>query len=909
MSVRTQLPSGLVTFLFTDIEGSTRLAQRLGAGYRRVLHEHRRILRETLAPDGVELFTEGDSFFFAFADASAALARCAAAQRALTGWASTPERARVRMGLHTGWATPQGGEYASAEVHRAARIAGAAHGGQVLCSLATARLADRLPEEVWLLDLGLFRLRGFDGREQLYQLVAPGLERAFPRPRTAAAPHNLPACATSFVGRRCERDRLAELLAEHRLVTVAGPGGAGKTRLAVTVADDQVEAYRDGVWFLDLATITDPGLVAVTLASTLGLRPEPGRPILDTLAEYLGPRRLLLVIDTCDAQVGAVADLVARLLVAAPGVRVLATSREPIGLPGELVWRIPALSLDRAADGRPGDAVALLVDRTTAARGGQPPAPAELPYLERIAHRLGGLPLALELAAARLRVLAAHQLAERLDVELASGSADLLGTLDAGRGRGGGRHATLEDTVEWSYRTLDESTARLLRWLSVYATPVDLATAEWLADGDPLPALTTLVDKSLLHAEPVVTGATYRMLDPIRSYAARALVAAGEERAARDRHVAWLLHAMERARLGPDGRAGTLSLYPLDRFADEVRAALRWCVTGGTVRPALRLIRGMEQWWRERGLAREGRLWLFRLYGRIAETGEEVPPAELAAAYHVHSLHAGADGEFNEQLRFSQRAEAAAHQAGDDGLLARVLAGRGPSLLDLGRDAEAEQVCREVIEWATKRGVVADALYAIFCLAQLLWRRRAFDEAAELLGSARHAEAARPDVRGRRSVDLLLGMVALARGDLVAGHDHVTVALRSRMEHGFHGRACEALNAMAVRCALGDDPVTAARLFGAAAANRSRLRCHPGQFAGYWSEQQKAVRAALGDERFDAAYADGTRLSLVDAVAVALAVEHPDLSSGQAEDHLLHRVTLPAARKPRSVLEPDRGTA
>lgn len=895
MSARSQLPSGLVTFLFTDIEGSTRLAQQLGPDYRRVLHEHRRILRRALTPAGVELSTEGDSFFFAFADAGAALAGCVTAQRALADWADRPARLRVRMGLHTGWATPQGGEYASAEVHRAARIAAAAHGGQVLCSLSTARLAGRLPQRVELLDLGLFRLRGFDGREHLYQLAAPGLERGFPRPRTTAASHNLPASASSFVGRRWERDRLAALLREHRLVTVAGPGGAGKTRLAVEVARAHVVAYPDGVWFLDLATITDPGLVGVTLAAALGLRPEPGRPVLDSLAEHLGARRLLLLIDTCDAHVGAVAELLARLLVEAPGLRVLATSREPVGLPGELVWRIPALSLEPGADGDPGDAVALLRERTTAARGGVPPPAAELPDLIRIAHRLGGLPLALELAAARLRLFSAGELAARLDVELAGGPAGLLGTLDAGRG-GAGRHATLERTVEWSYRTLDPDSARLLRWLSVYANPVDLATAEWLAGGDPLPALGTLVDKSLLYAEPAVTGTTYRMLDPIRSYAARALVDAGEERVARERHVAWSLHALEQARLGPDGRPGTLSLHPLDKLADEVRAALRWCVTGGTVGPALRLVGGMEQWWRERGLAREGRLWLFRLYGRIAETGERIGPAELAAAYHVHSLQAGADGQYAEQLQYSQRAEAAAQQAGDDGLLARVRAGRGPSLLDLGREAEAERVCREVIGWADERGVLADALFAILCLAQILWRRAAFDEAAELLGSARAAEAACPQVRGRRSVDLLLGMVALARGDLVAGHDHLTVALRARMEHGFHGRACKALAAMAVRCAMGGDPATAARLFGAADANRSRLRCPPGFFASYWSQWQNTARAALGDERFDSVYAAGSQLSLEDAAAVALAVEHPDFPSGQ--ERLLHRMALPATRDP-----------
>ncbi len=896
MSARSQLPSGLVTFLFTDIESSTRLAQQLGPDYRRVLHEHRRLLRRALTPAGVELSTEGDSLFFAFADAKAAVTSCVAAQRALATWADRPAQLRVRMGLHTGWATPQGGEYASAEVHRAARIAAAAHGGQVLCSLATARLAGRLAHGIQLLDLGLFRLQGFDDREHLYQVTASGLERSFPTPRTAAASHNLPAYATSFVGRRWERHRLAELMRDHRLVTVAGPGGAGKTRLAVEVARSHVTAYPDGVWFFDLATITEPGLVAVSLAAALGLHPEPGRPVLDSLAEHVSARRLLLLIDTCDAHVTAVAELVDRLLRETPELRVLATSREPMGLPGELVWRIPALSLEPDSDGGPGDAVALLRERVTAARGGQPPPAEELPGLVRIAQRFDGLPLALELAAARLRLISAGELAQRLDVELTDGPAGLLGALDTGRG-GAGRHATLERTVEWSYRTLDSDSSRLLRWLSVYTNPVDLATAEWLMGGDPLPALGTLVDKSLLHAEPAMTGTTFRMLDPIRSYAARALVDAGEEHAARQRHVTWLLRALRHAQLGPEGRPGTLSLRPLDKLADEVRAALRWCVNGGAAGPALELVRRMEQWWRERGLAREGRMWLFRLYGRIAETGERIAPAQMAAAYHVHSLQAGADGQYVEQLQYSQRAEAAALHAGDDGLLARVLAGRGPSLVDLGREDEAEQVCRQLIAWADQRGVGPDALIATLCLAKILWRRGAFDEAAELLGSARHAETARPEVRGRRSVDLLLGMVALARGDLVAGHEHLVVALRARMENGFYGRACKALAAMAVRCALGDDPAMAARLFGAAAANRSRLRCPPGFFGSYWAEWQNTVRDRLGDERFDQVYAAGSELSLEDAVATALAVDHPDLHSSQ--ERLLHRMTLSPARNPQ----------
>jgi predicted ATPase/class 3 adenylate cyclase len=900
------MPSGLVTFLFTDIEGSTRLAQLLGAGYRPVLHEHRRLLRRTFrAHGGIELFTEGDSFFFAFPDATAALTGCLQAQRALAGhgWPNPHSQPRVRMGLHSGWVEPQGGEYASIEVHRAARVAAAAHGGQVLCSAATAEQAALPDDEAWLRDLGLFRLRGFDGRERLFQVVAPGLPQGFPRPRTdEAPPHNLPAATTSFVGRRQERERLAELLTRHRLVTVNGAGGAGKTRLAVHVAGALVDSYPDGLWFVDLAAVTDPGLVAVTVAGALGLRPEPGRPVLQTLAEHVSNRQLLLVLDTCDAQIDAVASMVSSVLTAGRHGRVLATSREPLGLPGEVVWRIPPLSLEPAEGGGPGDAVELLADRTAAARGGVALSPAELPHLTRIATRLDGLPLALELAAARLRVVGAGQLAGRLDVELAAGSGDLLDMIDAGRGSPGGagaaaggelahtRHATLLETVGWSYRTLAPDAARLLRALSVFAGPVELTTAEWLIDTDPLHALTVLVDKSLLNAAPAAAADgtpsyTYRMLDPIRAYAVRALAAAGEEVAARDRHVAWTLDALHRARLDPDGRPATLSLYRLDSLADEVRAALHWSVTGGNAWSGLRLARGVEQWWRERGLAREGRLWLFRLYGRMAETGELIDERELAHAYHVHSLQAGTDGEFAEQLRYAQQAETAARQAGDDGLLAQVVSGRGWSLMDLGRHDEAERVCRDLLDWAADRDVAPDAVSAVYCLARELWHRGELDEAAELLGAARPAETARPELRGRRSIDLLLGMVALSRGDLVAAHDHLVVSLRSRMAHGFHTRVCEALSAMAVRCAMGGDPVTAARLFGAVHANRSQLHGSLGGFGDYWIAQEAAVRGALGDSAFDVAYLDGAGLSLAEAVAVALAVDQEipsELASMQA---------------------------
>jgi predicted ATPase/class 3 adenylate cyclase len=917
LASKRDLPSGLVTFLFTDIEGSTRLAQLLGGQYRPMLAQHRQILRRALgAADGVAMFTEGDSVFAVFADANAALRACIAGQRALAAhkWPNPDARPKVRMGLHSGYAQPVAGEYATPVVHRAARVAAAAHGGQVLCSAATAQLADKLPEDAFLKDLGLFQLRGFDGRERLFQLVADGLEQDFPRPRTpAAAAHNLPSPPSSFVGRRVELEELRELIATRRLVSVVGPGGAGKTRLAIEAASaftptppDGSPATSegggsaaegegrpalssicpDGVWFADLAAVTDPYLVAVAVAEALGVRPEPGRQIVETVVEFVRPRSLLLVLDTADAHLSAVRPLVDRLVGAGPGVRVLATSREPLGVPGELVWRIPPMDMVATTRGPMPDAVRLLVDRATAARGGREPEPEELAHLYRVAQRLDGLPLALELAAARLRLFSASQLADRLE--------DLLGTLDVSTGMTGEftaitltrhRHSTLRATVDWSYRNLPGRAAALLRQLSVFVGGVDLPTVEYVAGPGSVTQLAVLVDKSLVTVEPGPTKdeVVYRVLDPIKAFGVRALEAAGEEEAARDRHLQWALHAVRRVHTDANGQPVTLSTYAIDHLAPEVRAALLWSVKAGRIRDGLRLAVLMDEWWRERGLAREGRLWLFRLFEKLAATragAEEIPPAELAEAYHVSSRQAGADNDLDEQLRLLVEAEKAAWRTGQPALIARVSAYRGEALHALGRDEEAELACRETIEWARNHHVEAEALPAVFCLAQMLWRRGRLAEAATELSAARAVASTHPTERGRRSIDMLLGMVALSRGDLIAAHDHIVVALKGRMSHGYHWGATEALTAMAVRCALGGEMTQAATLFGASQAARSRLKRHRGVLGPMGQRHESAVRHIMGDAAFDEAYAAGAAMSLAEAVEYALKVEHPDLSNG-----------------------------
>ena len=889
MSGRTEPPSGLVTFMFTDIEGSTRLARMLGDSYGAVLGAHRAVLRAALSHfGGFELFTEGDSFFVAFGDAEAAVAACVTAQRALVAhpWPDVKATPRVRMGLHTGWARPVHGEYASAEVHRAARVAAAAHGGQVLCSEATALAATTcsldlaaagsgtpecsgLPapwmtaptpgsmDGIELLDLGPHRLRGFDDSERLFQIVAPGLERAFPRPRTpGAATNNLPAPVASFVGRRSDLAELTALVARHRLVTIAGAGGAGKTRLAVAAAEQLLGAYPDGVWIVDAADV-EAGIPGVALTQaifrTLGLRAEPGRTPLETLVERCENRRMLLILDTCEAALAEVAFVARSLLARCAELDVLASSREPLGVHGEVVWRIPPLA--------PADMFALLDERVTAARGGRAATGEEAADLARVASRLEGSPLAVELAAARLRLLSAGQLAARLDNPLAA--------LDGGRPSTSGRHDSLTASLDWSYRSLGAHSSDLLRRLAVFAGPVDLPTVEWCGD-DALGALSELADKSLIE---VLPGSRYRLSAQVRGFATARLAQVGDERPARDRHLAWTLHTLDGVTVDTDGQLRTVSLTEYAPYVDEWQAALRWSATGGSVRAGLRLARVLDPWWREHGGAREGRDLLFRLYGRL--DGQHISPDELASAYLVH---AGLADDRDERDLFLKRAEDVSRRADLPGLLVRALAGRRIALLESKQLPEAEQACREVIARAERTGVLGAALPAVMTLAELLWQRGALDEVAELLGGARQVEARLPEERGRRTVDWLLGMVALRRGDLVAAHDHLVVALRSRLRHGFRGAAADAIAAIAVRCAMGGDAATAAKLFGGAEPVRGVRRT--AMFGSFWAAQQAALRSTLGDTAFDTAYAGGADQGFDRVVAEALAVEHPDLEYG-----------------------------
>ncbi|HLN05229.1 MAG TPA: DUF4062 domain-containing protein, partial [Acidimicrobiales bacterium] len=501
-------PSRTLTFLFTDVEGSTAMLQRLlGDAYAKVLTVHHRLIRAGLvAHDGKEIDTQGDAFFAAFSSPSACVAAAIEIQRAFVSYPwPAGEAVRVRMGIHSGEASETAVGLVGLDIHRAARVAAVAHGGQILVSGTTAAMVrDSMPVGASLKDLGLHRLKDLGRAEQIFQLEADGLQTAFPPLRSLDNPqllNNLPAQMSSFIGRDAELAEVHRLITLSRLVTLTGSGGAGKTRLGLQVAAGLLDGSGDGVWFVDLAPLQNADLVAVTVANVLGIREDAGRSGVDTLVEAIGQRSLLLLLDNCEHVIDMCAKLADTLLRSCPKVTLLATSREPLGIDGERVHRIP--SLDTPADDddadviRSTEAVRLFTDR--AAQHGVALVWDErtTSVVGRICRLLDGIPLAIELGAARLRVMSVTELDARLDQRFS--------VLTGGSRAALPRQQTLLAMVDWSWELLNVAERRVLALLSVFAGGFDLAAVEAIAAGEGAPPdevvrhLGALVDKSLVQ--------------------------------------------------------------------------------------------------------------------------------------------------------------------------------------------------------------------------------------------------------------------------------------------------------------------------------------------------------------------------------------------------------------------------
>jgi predicted ATPase/class 3 adenylate cyclase len=611
-----ELPSGTVTFLFTDIEGSTRLLQALGDAYAKVRSEHAGIIRGAIAAGGgTEVDTAGDSFFAAFPSPQAAVNAAVMAQRDLQAhdW---PEGARmlVRMGLHTGEGVVSGSHYVGMDVHRAARIADAAHGGQVIVSAATRGLVEHsLPGGTSLRDLGEHRLKDIRHLEHLYDLVIAGLPAEFPPPRTLdARPNNLPAQLTSFVGREEQIAEIKQLLDRTRLLTLTGPGGTGKTRLALQIAAETLTDYRDGCFFVDLAPITDPALVPAVIARALGVPETPGMSIIESLQAHLHERELMLVVDNFE-QVAIAAPVLEQLLTAARKVKALITSRVVLSLRGEQEYSVPPLQppdLDQKPD--PADlnrfaAVRLFTERALAVQPRFRLTAQNGRAVAEITARLDGLPLAIELAATRTKVLPPEQLLSRLQQSLT--------LLTSGARTLPERQRTLRGAIAWSYDLLTEAERRLFTRLSVFTGSWALAAAERVAQPeelglDALEGLSSLVDKSLIRASEPNGQPRFSMLETIREFGQEQLAAAGELELMRRRHGEYFLELAAEAEAHLTGADQGEWLGALDRERGNLRGALRWAVDTGQAQLAQEGAGALWRFWHQHGHLAEGRRWL-----------------------------------------------------------------------------------------------------------------------------------------------------------------------------------------------------------------------------------------------------------------------------------------------------------
>ncbi|MGH3204609.1 MAG: ATP-binding protein, partial [Streptosporangiaceae bacterium] len=507
------------TFLFTDIEGSTALLRRLGDDvYAGVLAGHHALIRSGLAAhDGAEVDTQGDAFFAVFSSPRGCVAAAAEMQRAIEA-AAWPggEHVRVRMGIHTGEAARTATGLVGLDVHRAARLAAVGYGGQILVSETAAVLVRGwLPSGAGLRDLGAHRLKDLGRPERIFQLEVAGLQADFPPLRSLGnpgLPNNLPAQLATFIGRGRELSEVRALVGSSRLVTLTGAGGAGKTRLGLQVAAELLDGSGDGVWLVELAAVSDQDAVPSAISEALGIGGQPGRPVLEGLLDALAFQDVLIVLDNCEHLIGACAKMADAILRRCPRVHLLATSREPLGIGGETMYRVPSLSLPGPGDDDPvspgsSDAVTLFVERAREQGAGLAVDEQTGPLLVSICRRLDGLPLAIELAAARLRSLSLTGLRDRLDQRFRLLTGGSRAALE--------RQQTLQATVEWSYSLLTGAERSLLGGLSVFAEGFDLDAVEGVCGGDieafdVADLLGSLVDKSLVVAEPAGGALRYR---------------------------------------------------------------------------------------------------------------------------------------------------------------------------------------------------------------------------------------------------------------------------------------------------------------------------------------------------------------------------------------------------------------
>ena len=878
-------PTGTITFLFTDIEGSSRLWERYPVDMGPALSGHDAVLRNAIEGRGGYIFkTAGDAFYGAFETAAGALAAAADAQRALFKheWGETGPL-RVRMAIHTGGAEFRENDYFGPTMNRAARLLSAGHGGQVLLSFASEELVrDHLPASASLRDLGERRLKDLNRPERIFQLIVEGLPTEFPPLRSMeVVPNNLPVQLTSFVGREREMTEVKRLLGTTHLLTLTGTGGTGKTRLSLQVAADILETFTDGVWLVELATLSEPDGLVEAVVGVLGVREEPGNPLQATLVNYLRAKNLLLILDNCEHLIAAVARLSDTLLRACANLRILASSREGMGIAGETTWAVPSLSLpdmwrNQLTNGElvealsQYEAVRLFIDRALAVQPSFTITNENAPAVAQICWRLDGIPLAIELAAARVKVLTLDQIATRLD--------DSFRLLTGGSRTALPRQQTLRALIDWSYDLLSDSEKKLLRRLSVFVRGRTLEAVEAVCSGDGveeydvLDLLTQLVDKSLVTREEETGGEEprYYILESVWQYGRIKLEEAGELAAVRDRHLGYFLQFAEGAEPNLYRADQIAWLEKLEFERPNLRVALEWSAESpNRAEEGLRLAGALSRYWEVRSHFKQGREHYTAVLsrpeaaahtrarakaltgaGRLAWCQDDDTAArdyfhealeiyrvlgekrEMAFVLAYLAFVERSEGEMERSRRYFDEAFAISQELNDRMLLAIVDSGRGTLAMEDGN----LQLSRELKEKSLK---VFREIGDTYVVGLLSW---SLSRALMYLGDYANARA------------LLEECVATSR------------QLRNKWSIPYY---LEGFGEVA----MGEGKAKrAAKLFGAGEALREKIGLAPSPPRDrlFYDKAVQAIREALPSDEFEAAWSLGRGMKAEQALAYAL---------------------------------------
>ena len=901
------LPSGTVTFLFTDIEGSTKLEQQYPDAMPALLARHHEILHQSMETQNGYVFQIiGDAFCVAFSSALEAMNAALEAQRYLQSELWSPVSIKVRMGIHTGAAQlREDGQYSGyATLASTQRIASAGHGGQILISGATYELVcDTVPAGAELVDLGEKRLKDLLRPTHIYQLNATGFAAAFPPLKALDLfPNNLPAQLSTFIGREKEMGQIKKKLEKHRLVTLTGSGGVGKTRLAIQVASELLEAYPNGVWLVELASLTDPALVTQTVCTALNVTPQGNVSAWNALTDYLKPKKILLVVDNCEHLIEACSQFCDSLLHICPDLRIIASSREALGIDGEHAYYVPSLSLPDPKQGwaavQESEAVKLFLERATTVVPEFELRQANAAAVAQICRRLDGIALAIELAASRLKILNVEQIAARLD--------DVFRLLTGGSRSALPRQQTLRALIDWSYNLLSEEERAVLRKLSVFMGGWTLEAAEAIC-GNPnmLDLLTHLVDKSLVavdreHADEL----RYYLLETIRQYAREKLAESGEIGPIRDRHLSYFLALAERAEPKVHESEQLQWLDRLEAELDNLRAALEWSLEPGeTVVKASRMASSLWWFWFIRGYPEE-RKWMERALNTSHAATDPVSRAKLlsrlpwvrffdeanadeglalgrmlgpagqgsvALALLGKSAWAFYQAEFPVAKSLAEESLRLFRELNDRWGICETLCWLGIALISLEEYPQAVAYLEESLRLARGAGDGNEIGFALWQLGRVAMARGDYDHAMNLMTEAL---AIYKMLKLHGGVHFLLsdlGKAAANKGDYEQALSYYKEGLAVHLQWGSERNIAESLERLAMVALMHRHSEHAARLLGAAETLRqiSGFALFPYQSVEY-EFTVSLLREQLDEATCQNSWAEGRLMKMNEAVAYAL---------------------------------------